>query len=71
MPATVSRKYQVVIPKAIRTALGIKAGSKVELIAKGKVACLIPVLDLADIQADLKANWIKIIYGIKKIAPFD
>lgn len=30
MAATVSKKGQVVIPKAVRKALGIKAGSQVE-----------------------------------------
>jgi len=53
MTVKVSPKYQVVIPEAVRTALGLKAGSKVEVIAKGKVAYLVPVQSVEDIQEEL------------------
>ncbi|MCX6111060.1 MAG: AbrB/MazE/SpoVT family DNA-binding domain-containing protein [Proteobacteria bacterium] len=53
MSVKVSPKYQVVIPEAVRTALGISAGSRMEVIAKGKVAYLVPVPDGADLQATL------------------
>jgi AbrB family looped-hinge helix DNA binding protein len=53
MTVKVSPKYQVVIPEEVRTALGIRAGSKVDVIAKGKVAYLVPVQSIEDIQADL------------------
>ena len=53
MTVKVSPKYQVVIPEAVRTALGIRAGSKVDVIAKGKVAYLVPVQTLEELQRDL------------------
>jgi AbrB family looped-hinge helix DNA binding protein len=53
MAVKVSPKYQVVIPEDVRHSLGIIAGSKVEVIAKGGVAYLVPVNDLADLQAQL------------------
>jgi AbrB family looped-hinge helix DNA binding protein len=53
MTVKVSPKYQVVIPEAVRNALGLRAGSKVEVIAKGKVAYLVPVPDLEDVQGAL------------------
>lgn len=56
MTVKVSPKYQVVIPEAIRESLGIRAGSKVEVVAKGKVAFLVPVPELEDIQAELKGK---------------
>jgi AbrB family looped-hinge helix DNA binding protein len=56
MTVKVSPKFQVVIPEAVRKALGIRAGSKVEVIAKGKVAYLVPVPELEDLQAELKGK---------------
>jgi len=56
MTVKVSPKYQVVIPEAVRNALGLRAGSKVEVVAKGKVAFLVPVPDLADVQAELSGR---------------
>ncbi len=53
MSVKVSPKFQVVIPEAVRVAIGISAGSRMEVIAKGKVAYLVPVPDGADLQADL------------------
>jgi len=53
MSVKVSPKYQVVIPEAVRTAIGISAGSRMEVIAKGKVAYLVPVPDGAELQAAL------------------
>ena len=53
MTVKMSPKYQVVIPKNVRNALQIKAGSKVQVIAKGNVAYLIPVPTLEDIQKHL------------------
>jgi AbrB family looped-hinge helix DNA binding protein len=57
MTVKVSPKYQVVIPEAIRSALGIKVGSRVEVVAKGRVAYLVPLMDLADLQAELKGKF--------------
>jgi AbrB family looped-hinge helix DNA binding protein len=53
MSVKVSPKYQVVIPEAVRTAIGISAGSRIEVIAKGKVAYLVPVTDGPELQAAL------------------
>ena len=53
MTVKVSPKYQVVIPEAVRTALGIRAGSQVEVIAKGKVAYLVPLQTLEQVQAEM------------------
>lgn len=56
MTVKVSSKYQVVIPEEVRTALGLKAGSKVEVIAKGKVAYLVPVPSLEAVKQSLKGR---------------
>lgn len=45
---TVSPKYQVVIPKAIREALGIRPGQKIQIIRyQGRIE-LIPVMSIKD-----------------------
>ena len=54
MTVKVSPKYQVVIPGNVREALNIKVGSMINVIAKGKVAYLVPVRELSEIQHDLK-----------------
>ena len=56
MSVKVSSKYQVVIPDEVRASLGLKPGSRVEVIAKGKVAFLVPVPDLEGIQSDLRGR---------------
>jgi AbrB family looped-hinge helix DNA binding protein len=56
MTVKVSSKYQVVIPEEVRASLGLKAGSKVEVIAKGKVAYLVPVPTLEEVQKHLKGK---------------
>ena len=56
MTVKVSPKYQVVIPEDVRAALGIRAGSKVDVIAKGKVAYLVPVQTIEEVQADLASH---------------
>jgi AbrB family looped-hinge helix DNA binding protein len=40
---TVSPKYQIVIPKAVREKLGIRPGQKVEAFAVGNRVELVPV----------------------------
>jgi AbrB family looped-hinge helix DNA binding protein len=42
-PLTISPKYQLVIPKAIRELLGLKPGQKVQAIAYNNRIELIPV----------------------------
>lgn len=56
MSVKVSSKYQVVIPDEVRESLGLKPGSRVEVIAKGKVAFLVPVPGLEEVQADLRGT---------------
>ena len=53
MTVKVSPKYQVVIPEEVRRALGLKAGAKVEVLSKGRVAYIVPVLELEGIQGIL------------------
>jgi AbrB family looped-hinge helix DNA binding protein len=50
MTVKVSSKYQVVIPEDVRHSLSIKAGSRVEVVAKGGVAYLVPVRSLVELQ---------------------
>ena len=40
--ATISTKYQVVIPKEIRREVAIKSGQVVQVIAKGGLITLVP-----------------------------
>jgi AbrB family looped-hinge helix DNA binding protein len=56
MTVKVSPKFQVVIPEAVRTALGIKAGSQIDVVAKGKVAYLVPVQSIEDLQTELSGK---------------
>ena len=53
MTVKVSSKYQVVIPEPVRTALGLQAGSRIDVIAKGRIAYLVPVPTLAALQKTL------------------
>ena len=53
MTVKVSPKYQVVIPEAVRKALRIRPGARVDVVAKGKVAYLVPVVTVKDLQRDL------------------
>lgn len=48
--ATLSSKYQLVIPKQIRTELEYHAGQKLIMIPKGNVLMLIPQASLKDIK---------------------
>ena len=54
MTVKVSAKYQVVIPEEVRNALGIKPGTQINVIAKGRVAYLVPVPQLEDLQEEFK-----------------
>lgn len=53
MTVKVSPKYQVVIPEAVRKALRIRPGAQMDVVAKGKVAYLVPVVTVKDVQRDL------------------
>ena len=51
---TVSPKFQVVIPKAIRESMGISSGQKVQmLIYKGRIE-LIPIRVMSELKGFLK-----------------
>lgn len=50
---TVSPKYQVVIPKKIREALGIRPGQKMQAIQYGNRIELVPVRSLAEARGFL------------------
>jgi AbrB family looped-hinge helix DNA binding protein len=52
--ATLSSKFQLAIPKAIRDELGLEAGQRFAVIAKGKVIELVPLLSLEDARGLLK-----------------
>ena len=51
---TISSKYQVVIPKAVRERLKIKPGQKVEAFAVGGRIELVPVRPISEMRGFLK-----------------
>ncbi len=51
---TISPKFQVVIPKAIRELLGLRPGQKVQALVYGDRIELIPVRRLKDMRGFLK-----------------
>lgn len=51
---TVSEKYQVVIPKAVRESLQIRPGQKLEVIVYEGRAELVPVGDLREARGFLR-----------------
>lgn len=57
MSVKVSQKFQVVIPEDVRTSLGIKPGMQVEVIAKGKVAYIVPIRSIKELQQDLRGKF--------------
>jgi AbrB family looped-hinge helix DNA binding protein len=52
----VSTKYQVVIPKEVRSGFGIKPGQKLSCIAKGGIIYLIPSRPIQEMRGFLKAK---------------
>jgi AbrB family looped-hinge helix DNA binding protein len=50
MQATISSKYQVVIPKPIRDRLHLKPGQKLTVIEKDNMLILIPSASLAQLR---------------------
>lgn len=52
--ATISSKYQVVIPKEIRREVPIRSGQVVQVIAKGGVITLVPDRPLSELRGLLK-----------------
>jgi len=52
--ATLSRKYQLSIPKAIREQLQLQAGQKFSVITKGGMIELVPMRDIESTRGMLK-----------------
>lgn len=52
--ATLSAKFQISIPKAVRTARQWKAGQEFAFIPKGTGVLLVPVPELADLNGIAK-----------------
>jgi AbrB family looped-hinge helix DNA binding protein len=50
---TLSPKYQVVIPKAIRRSAGLKPGQKMQVIVYGERIELIPVKNISEMRGFL------------------
>lgn len=59
MSVKVSPKYQVVIPEDVRTSLNIKPGMDVNVMAKGGIIYIVPVLSLSDVRRRYKASFTK------------
>ena len=51
---TISEKYQMVIPRAIREKWGIKPGQKVRLFVYGNVLEVVPVRNIKEARGFLK-----------------
>ena len=51
---TVSPKYQVVIPKEIRDNIGIKPGTKLQVLNYGNRIELLPIVDIKKLKGSLK-----------------
>ncbi len=54
MRATLSSKYQLVIPKAVRDELDLVAGQQFTLLTKGQVIELVPLRSVASARGMLK-----------------
>jgi AbrB family looped-hinge helix DNA binding protein len=51
---TISEKYQMVTPRAVREKCGIKPGQKVRLIVSGNVLEVVPVRNIKEARGFLK-----------------
>jgi len=52
--ATISSKYQIVIPKEIRREIPIESGQVLQVLAKGGVITLVPDRPLAELRGMLR-----------------
>jgi AbrB family looped-hinge helix DNA binding protein len=52
--ATISSKYQLVIPKEIRREIHIESGQVVQVLAKGGVITLVPDRPLSELRGMLR-----------------
>jgi AbrB family looped-hinge helix DNA binding protein len=50
----VSSKYQVVIPKEVRTRAGVKPGQRFQVVTRGGVITLVPDRPLSEMRGFLK-----------------
>jgi AbrB family looped-hinge helix DNA binding protein len=57
---TVSPKYQVVIPKEIRDNIGLKPGTKLQIVNYGNRIELLPIIDIKNLKGSLKGISTKI-----------
>ena len=53
--ATISSKYQVVIPKEVRREISIRQGQVVQVLVKGGVITLVPDRPLSELRGLMKA----------------
>ena len=51
---TLSPKFQIVIPVAVRQAMGLAPGTRMVVARHGKAIQLVPVPTLAELKAELK-----------------
>lgn len=52
MPAvTVSPRYQIVIPKAVREQLHVKPGQKINILVLDGIATLVPVVPIEELRS--------------------
>ena len=52
--ATLSSKFQLSIPKAIREEMQLQAGQKFAIITKGDIISLVPIPELAEMRGIAK-----------------
>jgi AbrB family looped-hinge helix DNA binding protein len=52
--ATISSKFQVVIPKDVREKLRLKTGQKMEVVAKGDIIYMVPDRPLESLRGFLQ-----------------
>ena len=50
LEVTVSPKYQIVIPKAVRERLGFRPGQKLGVLIKGTTVSLVPVRPVRELK---------------------
>ena len=51
---TLSPKFQIVIPLAVRQAMGLAPGTRLVVTQQGKTVQLVPVPTLSELKAELK-----------------
>ena len=49
----ISSKFQVVIPKAVRDSLGLRAGQRLQVVAYGDRITLVPVREIGEMRGFL------------------